>query len=266
MKREMENNLNGMYWDSDKLNYKIPHAGSAQNAIFIFKKNIVPITWNSMSTLERNPTTLPQTETILKGQSVNGISIEELMQVKNYGDGAKKVVEMISKGQFELNERTACAIHNYVGKEDALEWGTFRKSDISIYGVDYTPPKPQQLSQIAEKGFSFLEKNFDPKEAAVATFLFMARSQFFYDANKRTSSLMMNGFLMKNGYYPITVLNKDSEEFHTKLTEFYNTGNATKMMQFFEKTVERIYQPQIQQREQEKQAENVRKNQHDMER
>ena len=39
MKREMENNLNGMYWDSDKLNYKIPHAGSAQNSIFIFQKD-----------------------------------------------------------------------------------------------------------------------------------------------------------------------------------------------------------------------------------
>lgn len=209
-----------------------------------------------MSTPERGSTTLPKTETILKGQSVNGISIGDLMQVKNYGDGAKKVTEMISDGQFELNERTACTIHKYVGKEDALEWGTFRKSDISIYGADYTPPQPQQLTQIAEKGFSFSKKNFDPQEAAVVTFLFMVRSQFFYDTDKRTSSLMMNGLLMKNGYYPITVLNKDSEEFHTKLTDFYNTGNADEMMQFFEKTIAGIYGPQIQQREREKFEEN----------
>lgn len=61
MKREMQNNLNGMYWDTDRVNYKIPHAGSAGNSVFIFRKNLVTITWNSMSALEKNPATLPQT-------------------------------------------------------------------------------------------------------------------------------------------------------------------------------------------------------------
>ena len=53
---------------------------------------------------------------------------------------------------------------------------------------------------------------------------------------------MMNGSLIKHGYYPITVMNRDSEEFHNKLTDFYNSGDATSMMKFFEKTVEKIYQ------------------------
>lgn len=39
----------------------------------------------------------------------------------------------------------------------------------------------------------------------------------------------------------ITVMNRDSEEFHTKLTAFYNTGDATEMMKFFEKTVATLY-------------------------
>lgn len=242
MKSEMKNNLNGMFWEPTGLNFKIPHAGNTKNAIYVFQKNIVPITWNCMATLERNPTTLPQTETILKGQSVNGITIDQLLQVKNYGDGAKKLVELLSNESFALNEKTASALHRYVGKEDALTWGTFRNSDITIRGVGYIPPSYTQLSKIAEKGFSFLSSKVDVKEAAIATFLFMSRSQFFHDANKRTSSLMMNGSLMKHGYYPITVMNRDSEEFHTKLTDFYNSGDATNMMKFFEKTVEKIYQ------------------------
>lgn len=53
---------------------------------------------------------------------------------------------------------------------------------------------------------------------------------------------MMNGLLIKHGYYPITVMNRDSEEFHTKLSSFYNSGDATDMMKFFERTVEKNYQ------------------------
>ena len=52
---------------------------------------------------------------------------------------------------------------------------------------------------------------------------------------------MMNGHLMNNGYFPITVLNRDSEEFNNKLAEFYNTGNATDMMKFFEKMISHLY-------------------------
>lgn len=237
----MKENLNGMFWEPTGLNFNIPHAGNTKNALYVFQKNIVPITWNCMTTLERNPTTLPQTETILKGQSVSGISIDQLMQVKNYGEGAKRLIELLSKGTFALNENTASSLHNYVGKEDALTWGKFRDSDIAIGGVEYSPPKYKNLSQIAEKGFSFLTNTVEAKEAAIATFLFMSRSQFFHDANKRTSSLMMNGFLIKHGYYPITVMNSDSEEFHTRLSNFYNSGNATDMMKFFERTVEKNY-------------------------
>lgn len=244
MKTEMKRCLQGMYWDDTELHFNIPHAGSTRNALHVFRKNMVPITWNCMSTLERNPTTLPQTETILKGQSVSGISIDQLMQVKNYGDGAKKLVELLSSGGFALNAKTACALHAYVGKEDALTWGVLRNSDIAIHGVGYVPPPHTRLAEIAETGFSFLTSAIEAKEGAIAAFLFMARSQLFHDANKRTSSLMMNGFLLYNAYYPITVMNRDSEEFHTKLTAFYNTGDATEMMKFFEKTVTALYPPQ----------------------
>ena len=200
------------------------------------------ITWNCMASLERNPSTLPQTETILKGESVSGISIDDLMQVKRYGEGAKKLVALLSKGEFSLNEQTACEIHNIVGKEEALTWGQFRNTLVTIRHIDqYTPPPSKELPSIASKGFLFLEKEIPVKERAIATFLFMARTQFFHDANKRTASLIMNGILMKEGYYPITIMNKNSEEFHTKLSDFYNTGNATKMMQFFESSTKDIY-------------------------
>jgi len=247
MSREkMLENLN-IFWEYSP-NCKLPSAGSSKNALHVFNKNIENIVYNFMSTLERNPTTLPQTATILKGQSVSGLKIDDMMQVKRYGDAAKALTTMITEGTFALNEKTACALHNIVGKEEALTWGKFRDSLVTILNLeDYTPPDSKLLSNIAVKGFVFLENEIkSPEERAIGTFLFMARTQFFHDVNKRTASLMMNGVLMSGGLYPVTILNHNSEEFHTELSAFYKTGDASKMMQFFEKSVQSLYQAQVQ--------------------
>ena len=79
-----------MFWDLGCFDFQIPRFDEAEKAVFVFKKNLAEITWNCMRTLENNPSTLPQTQTILKGQSVSGLSINDLLQVKNYGDGAKE--------------------------------------------------------------------------------------------------------------------------------------------------------------------------------
>ena len=106
----------------------------------------------------------------------------------------------------------------------------------------HTPPDADQLPDIALKGFEFLEKVIqDPKERAIALFLFMARNQFFFDANKRTATIMMNGALMRDGYFPITVMNRDAGEFHEKLGLFYESGDANAMMRFFQKQVSTMY-------------------------
>lgn len=195
-----------------------------------------------MRTLENNPTSLPQTRTILAGQSVGGISVFDLLQVKNYGDASKLLIDKVRSNTFALDKATACAIHNLSALEDALVWGTFRTGSVSIEGVEYLPPEASSLDSLAKTGLGWLNTAVaNPKERAIAAFLFMSRSQFFYDANKRTASLMMNGVLMSNGYLPISVLNKQSERFHSELKTFYETSNADGMFAFFADIVTDLY-------------------------
>lgn len=52
--------LNGMFWDIG-IDFQIPYFGDTEKVVFVFKKNLAEITWNCMSTLENNPSTLPQT-------------------------------------------------------------------------------------------------------------------------------------------------------------------------------------------------------------
>ena len=120
--------------------------------------------------------------------------------------------------------------------------GTLRNLNTGIHDVEYVPPSYEKLSMLAKNSFEFLNTEVkDPKEQAIAVFLFMARSQFFFDANKRTATLMMNGCLMLNGYWPITVLNQESTEFHQRLGQFYETGDANEMMAFFARSVKKLY-------------------------
>ena len=138
----------------------------------------------------------------------------------------------------------ASCLHGFVGNEEAFSCGSFRTGDVRIRGVAFIPPQAAYLQEIAANGFSYLKTQVDdPQERAVAVFLFMARNQLFFNANKRTASLMMNGALMHEGFFPITVPSQAAKLFHEKLSRFYETGDANDMMAFFQKEAGAMYPP-----------------------
>lgn len=230
----------GFSWEPT--NMPLPHEDKPGMALFIFQKNMAGIVWNSLGVFENNPSTLPQTETILQGLSVGGISIDQLSQVKRFGEGARYLVDAIKNKEFELSIEFAKRLHALVGKEEALEWGVLRGEQVHIRGVSHVPPVAKDLPSLAEKGFFFLREQVEnPIERAIVAFLFMSRSQFFLDCNKRTALLMMNGVLLAAGYYPITVLRETTEEFNEKLSAFYNSGDGTNMLKYFRRTCATLY-------------------------
>lgn len=211
----MKKELDGVIWDLNELSFETPFPSDRGKSCSFFLQSLATFTWNTLRSFEDNPATLTQTTSILAG--------------------------LIQEDKFELSTSTACHLHNYVGKEDALEWGIIRSRVVSLHNISFVPPT-KDLENIIQNGFHFLQHEFaNPVERAIGVFLFMTRNQPFYDANKRTASLMMNGCLMANGYSPITVLNQNSEEFHRELGSFYESGNANNMFRFFQKTIQELY-------------------------
>ena len=51
--------------------------------------------------------------------------------------------------------------------------------------------------------------------------------QFFYDGNKRTSMLMMNGILIQAGFPILNIKVKDSLEFNNVMLKFYDGDDIT---------------------------------------
>ena len=69
---------------------------------------------------------------------------------------------------------------------------------------------------------------------AFCGFLDAARAQFFYDGNKRTGQLMMNGVLLSAGYAPTVIFADTQLKYNQKMLSFYQSGNKEEMVAFLE--------------------------------
>ena len=101
--------------------------------------------------------------------------------------------DLIDEEQFNVFKVTLLSLHEKVAFEEALSWGAFWTSGVNIGGTAYLPPIASELDEIFEEGIKSISHITHPIVRAIAYFLFGSKCQFFYDDNKRTSRLMMNG-------------------------------------------------------------------------
>ncbi|OAD19442.1 Filamentation induced by cAMP/death on curing, related domain protein [Candidatus Thiomargarita nelsonii] len=218
----------GFTWD-----YQVPLLApkGLERACFRLQKLFPEYIFNTVY-LEDNPFTFPEVQTLLEGITVGGHKLEDQQQVLNQSKSIKQLLTLVKKKRFALDKSTYCQLHSLVAFEEALEWGVFRSGEVSIAGTLYKPPLANQLDAIFNQGIEYLNSIANPLERAIAMFLFGSLNQFFYDGNKRTSRLMMNGILLSNGFDAINVPAKKKLEFNQSMIAFYDTQQADKMMDF----------------------------------
>jgi len=185
------------------------------------KKDKIDFIYNT-SALEGNAMTYPEVETLLDGITVGGHKLSDEQQILNQNRSVNLLFEMIKNHEFFLDKKTLLKLHSKVAFEEALQWGEFRKSGVNIGGTNHLPPEAKKLDKIFKQGIEEIHKIEHPIVRAITYFLFGAKCQFFYDGNKRTSRLMMNGILLKNGYPILNIKVKDKLEFNQKIIAFYD--------------------------------------------
>lgn len=186
--------------------------------------------------LENINFTLPEIQTLLDGVSLGGRKLSDQQVALNQAEGWKFIFTSVESGTFNLSQEFVCACHAIAGFQEALEWGKFRSGLVTIAGTDYCPPEAGKLENLWKN----LELNFDLKnlnknniyDQAIGIFLEMARTQFFYDVNKRMGRFLMNGFLLSQGYPVINLPAKRQLEFNQKMLDFYESNNKTPMIDF----------------------------------
>jgi len=208
-----------------------PDVDKRRNACFQAKKLLSGLVYD-MSSLENNPFTFPEVQTLLDGITAGGHKLSDQQQVLNLSISWKYLIQKVLQGEFELNKAFFCLLHKLVAKEEALTWGLFRDSQVYISGTDYKPPVHSELDQLFGRIIIDVNKVENVIYKAALFFLSCSRAQFFHDGNKRTSRLMMNGILMSYGFDAILISNKKHLEFNQKMVLFYDSGDGTDMINF----------------------------------
>jgi len=214
--------------DTTNLNIFVPNKKLSFN---LAKKDKIDFIYNT-SALEGNAMTFPEVQTLLEGITVGGHKLSDEQQILNQNRSVNLLFELIEKSEFHIDKSTFLKLHNKVAQEEAIVLGEFRTSGVNIGGTDYIPPKADELNTVFEDGVKEIKKINHPIIRAITYFLFGAKSQFFFDGNKRTSRLMMNGILLDNGYPILNIKVKDKLEFNKVMIEFYDTDDIKKVIEY----------------------------------
>jgi len=182
--------------------------------------------------------TLPEVNTLLEGVTVGGHNLSDQQIAINQGNAWRYLFSAVKTGEFCLSLDFVYALHAISGKEEALEWGQFRSGGVTIAGSDYLPPKAAELQFKFAELLVSVDRFDDIYDKAIHVFLVMARNQFFYDVNKRTGRLMMNGILLKAGYPAINLSAKRKLEFNELMMRFYESGDETEMNSFMRSCID----------------------------
>ncbi|MEY4589915.1 MAG: hypothetical protein RL497_1991, partial [Pseudomonadota bacterium] len=129
-------------------------------------------------------------------------------------------------------------LHALAAKEETLERGRFRSGMVTIAGSGYLPPPATELPAKFIELIESADAITNIYDRAIHVFLTMARNQFFYDVNKRTGRLMMNGILLSAGYPVINLPAKRQLEFNELMMRFYDSADELEMNLFLRSCID----------------------------
>ncbi len=209
------------------------------NKLIALIEKLLPDVVFNMASLEGNPFTYPEVQTLLDGITIGGHRLSDEKQILRIKEGwdllfkkvknDKTINRIISKELFdEFNE--------IIAKDEALICGQFRTGQVRIGGTDFMPPKYDELELIFNIELpQIIDRCKTKTDLAFELLLWGALNQFYYDGNKRTARLVCSYVLLLNGQGVLNVKAKDKLEFNTLMLEFYNTRKADNIVEFFYK-------------------------------
>lgn len=164
--------------------------------------------------IEGNTLTYQETNLVInEGLTISGKSMREHLEAINHADAIEFVNELVL-GNEDITRRTLLEIHRLILKSiDRENAGRYRSVPVMISGSKHVPPEPYLIDKLMEDYFlNYLnqKKAIHPVIVAAEMHERLVSIHPFVDGNGRTSRLIMNFILLKNGY-TVTSLKGDYE-------------------------------------------------------
>lgn len=154
--------------------------------------------------IEGNTLTLKETDLVInEGLTISGKSMREHLEAINHNEAIDYVRDLMTRN-ITLNERELLVIHNLILRGILPEnAGKYRNVQVMIKGSAHTPPQPFLVPKQMEEYFEWFNVNknrLHPVILAAEMHERLVTIHPFVDGNGRTSRLIMNLILLKNGY------------------------------------------------------------------
>lgn len=202
--------------------FKDKYSLSQREEIFLAKKTLIRNIYNTAK-IEQVNITFPQTETILKGMSVNGLDMDDVQTVLNLRNAWKWVLANFTE---EFSLATAEKINSFVAYNESLEWGVLRNGQVGITGVAYVPKLPVRATIESDIQTIMTNEAFSITEKAIRYMYLAMREQYFWDGNKRTAILSANFLMMHAGVGVLSIPEELLGTWNELLSAYYETNDV----------------------------------------
>ncbi|GEK06489.1 filamentation induced by cAMP protein fic [Schleiferilactobacillus harbinensis] len=171
-------------------------------------------------------TTLPQTQTIMDGLGVDGVSIDDINVIVQL----KKGWQLITEDDASLTLAFEKKINAIVALHDSLAPGELRtgQGGVDVGTADYfTPPAvdPNQESRFLTDLMQDDQRSTTDK--ALTLLYHNMRQQLFWDGNKRTATLAANKLMIDHGAGLINVPLNLWPRWNELISAYYQSADMT---------------------------------------
>lgn len=195
------------------------------------KRNLVDTIYKQ-AVLEGVAVTFLDTETIIAGGKINGVSADDIQKINNLKHAWQFVMDdgvVTSKSDYSI----LCLINRLVEEGFYYNAGKLRSVPVSIGGTRWKPELPIE-SLVIEQLNEILNEP-DIYERAIKALLFVTKKQLFIDGNKRSSVIFANHILISNGAGLIVIPEDKVPEYKKLLIAYYETDDNTEIVNFLYK-------------------------------
>ena len=197
-------------------------------------------TYNT-NAIEGNTLTINETKVVLEGITVGGKTMREHLEVINHRDAITYVEEIVQKSE-PLSEWQIKNLHRLVLKGIDDEYaGIYRDQQVFISGAKHIPPAPFLIKEQMEQLIDWYQKetgNMHPITRGAMLHAIFVGIHPFIDGNGRTSRLLLNLELMKDGFPPVIIKVENRLAYYEALDKAHTQKDYDDFIQLVVKAVE----------------------------
>lgn len=210
----------------NKLNSKRPLSKEVTESL----QNVVNLEWTYNSNgIEGNTLTLKETKVVLEGITIGGKSVKEHLEAINHENAIEYLEELVNE-KSDISEWNIKGLHQLIlrGIDDSNA-GKYRNHDVIISGASHKPPQYIKVPELMEK-LIMNYNEWDKYHPIIRSALLhgeLVKIHPFADGNGRTSRLIMNMELMRNGYVPVIIKKENRLKYYEALDKAHTTKDYT---------------------------------------